>query len=113
MTYWDLIDTQERDGFTLELHFTPEEDDPAGHFASGGDEADAELCARIRDGDLLWFVARVTASKAGIALGVSYLGGCCYASAAEFMQDGYFDDMVSDAITEARGMLARLREDDQ
>ena len=106
-TYWELIDTQNRDGFTLELHFTPEDDAPEGHFAIGDDDADAELCASIRNGDLLWFVARVTASKAGVALGTSYLGACCYASAAEFI-DNSFDDMALDAIAEARATLAAL-----
>lgn len=107
MSIWELIDTQERDGFTLELHFAPEDDAPEGHFATGDDEADAELCANIRNGVWLWFEARVTASKAGIALGTSYLGGCCYANAEEFIQCS-FDDMAHDAIAEARDTLAKL-----
>jgi hypothetical protein len=107
MSIWELIDTQERDGFTLELHFTPEDDAPEGHVASGDDAADAELCARIRHGDLLWFVARVTASRAGITLGTSYLGGCCYASAEEFIDCGY-DYLALDAIAEAIVTLRAL-----
>jgi len=107
MSIWELIDTQERDGFTLELHFAPEDDAPEDHFATGDDAADAELCARIRNGTLLWFVARVTASKAGIALGTSYLGACCYDSAGEFVNCSY-NDMALDAIAEARAALAAL-----
>jgi len=107
MSIWELIDTQERDGFTLELHFAPEDDAPEDHFATGDDEADAELCANIRNGIWLWFVARVTASKAGIALGTSYLGCCCYVNADQFI-DHSFDDMARDAIAEARATLAAL-----
>jgi len=107
MTIWELIDIRERDGFTLELHFTPEDDAPEGHFATGDDAADAELYASIRCGDLLWFVARVTASKFGIRLGTSYLGGCCYDSADQFIDNSY-DDMARDALFEARMMLAKL-----
>lgn len=108
MSNWELIDTQSSaSGFTLELHFTPEDDAPEGYFASGDDAADAELCSRIRSGDLMWFVARVTASKAGIALGTSYLGGCCYADSDEFI-DNCYNDMALDAIAEARDTLAKL-----
>jgi hypothetical protein len=107
MSIWELIDTQERDGFTLELHFAPEDDAPEDHFATGDDDADAYLCESIRCGDLLWFVARVTASKAGIALGTSYLGCCCYDNASQFI-DNCFDDMARDAIAEARATLAAL-----
>ncbi len=112
MTIWELIDFRERDGFTLELHFTPEDDAPEGHFATGDDAADAYLCESIRCGDLLWFVARVTASKRGVPLGTSYLGGCCYDSADQFIDNSY-DDMADDAIAEARAMLAKLASDFQ
>lgn len=107
MSIWELIDTQERDGFTLELHFAPEDDAPEDHFATGCDEEDAALCAEIREGLWLWVVARVTASKAGIALGTSYLSGCCYANAEEFIHCSY-NDMALDAIAEARDTLAKL-----
>ena len=107
MSIWELIDTQERDGFTLELHFAPEDDAPEDHFATGDDDADAFLCESIRCGDLLWFVARVTVSKAGIALGTSYLGGCCYADSNEFI-DNCYNDLALDAIAEARATLVKL-----
>ena len=107
MSLWELIDTQERDGFTLQLHFAPEDDAPEDHFATGCEEEDAALCVEIRAGLWLWFVARVTASKAGVTLGTSYLGGCCYANAAEFIGCS-FDDMASDAIDEARATIAKL-----
>ena len=112
MTIWELIDTRERDGFEVALHFAPEDDAPEGHFATGDDAADAYLCESIRCGDLLWFVARVTASRAGVALGTSYLGCCCYDSSAQFIDNSY-DDMADDAIAEARAMLAKLAEDYQ
>jgi hypothetical protein len=109
MTHWELIHTQERDGFTLELHFAPEDDAPENHF---GDDAMAYLCESIRCGDLLWFVARVTASKRGVPLGTSYLDCCCYDSAAQFI-DNSFDDMADDAIAEARATLVKLASDYQ
>ena len=109
---WELIDSRERDGFEVALHFAPEDDAPEGHFATGDDAADAYLCESIRCGDLLWFVARVTVSRRGVTLGTSYLSGCCYDSAAQFIDNSY-DDMADDAIAEARAMLAKLAEDYQ
>lgn len=105
MTHWELIHTQERDGFALSLHFAPEDDAPEDHFGIDNDA----LAEGIRCGDLLWFVARVTASRAGVALGTSYLGCCCYDSSAQFI-DNSFDDMADDAIAEARATLAKLME---
>lgn len=105
MTHWELIDTQERDGFTIELHFAPEDDDPRGHFDDDGETAEA-----IHNGDYLWFVARVTVSKAGIDLGTDYLGGCCYESAADFMEEGgYYADMIEAAMDDARAALESLK----
>ncbi len=105
MTHWELIHTQERDGFTLALHFTPEDDDPEDHFGIDNDA----MYERIRCGDLLWFVARVTASRAGVELGTSYLGRCCYDNADQFIEHS-FDDLADDAIAEARATLAKLME---
>jgi hypothetical protein len=112
VTVWELIDVRGRDGFTLELHFTPEDDAPEDHFATGDAAADAYLCASIRCGDLLWFVARVTASRLGVTLGTSYLSGCCYDSADQFIDNSY-DDLADDAIAEAWAMLAKLASDYQ
>lgn len=109
---WELIDSRERDGFEVALHFAPEDDAPEGHFATGDDAADAYLCESIRCGDLLWFVARVTASRRGVTLGTSYLGCCCYDSAAQFIDNSY-DDMADDAIAEARATLTKLVSDYQ
>lgn len=109
MEYWETIDRRKVDGFDIELAFSPEDEDPRGHFASGDDEMDQEIIDKINSGEYLWFVARVTASKAGIVLGTDYLSGCCYSSADEFMVDnGYYPDMIRGAISEAKKKLAEL-----
>lgn len=109
MIHWERIHTETKDGFKIELAFAPEDDDPRDHFASGDDEADAELIRDIENGNVLWFVARVTASKAGVVLGSDYLGRCCYRTAEEFMSpDGYYPDMVNEAITEAQNKIKEI-----
>lgn len=105
----ELIHTEERDGFIIDLWCQPEEDDPRGHFASGDDAADQETIDNIESGRWAWFMATVTASKAGVVLGTDYLGGCCYESCQAFVtEDGYYPDMVAAAIDQARAKLAEI-----
>lgn len=107
MSHFETVHEETRDGFDIALAFAPEYDAPDWDFES--DEERAETLRKIENGSLLWFVARVTASRAGTVLGTDYLGGCCYASAEEFMApDGYYPDMVDAAIGEAREHLKRL-----
>jgi hypothetical protein len=42
----------------------------------------------------------------GATVGEDYLGGCVYATERDFMQCGYFRDMVRCAIADARRHLA-------
>ena len=104
---WEIVHTEERNGFTVKLEFGPEHDDPRGHFDT--DDCD-EICDDITSGNLLWFVARVAVQREGITLGDDYLGGCCYASAADFMAGGYYEDMIHCAMVNAESMLERLTE---
>ena len=100
------IETIEKDGFTIRFDVAPETDDPRGHFDDDGETAQA-----IFDGRFEWFVARVTASRKGVELGADYLGGCCYANVRDFITpgDSYFDDMVTNAIGQARDVIESLR----
>lgn len=110
MTY-EIIHTEERDGFTIELAVAPEDFSPRGQFQNEDGSDDEDTIQKIADGTYDWFQARVTASKAGIVLGTDYLGGCCYESARDFVtieEGGYYTDMVRSAITEAKASLARL-----
>lgn len=80
-----------------------EYDDPNGQFDDDGFTA-----RQIAEGNIEWFVACVTASKADVELGADYLGGCAYESAYDFLEELYFADMAAAAINEAREKLAEL-----
>ena len=99
----ELISTTEIDGFEINFYAMPEDTDPSGEFDDGGFTA-----RQIAEGTIEWFVACVTASKAGVELGADYLGGCAYESAADFVEELYFEDMAAAAINEAREKLAEL-----
>ena len=103
--YRVLIGETQSEGFDIHFYAMPEYDSPDDHFDDKGETAEA-----IREGRFDWFAACVTASKNGIELGADYLGGCCYESPQAFMDepDGYFADMVSIAIANARDVIAKL-----
>lgn len=101
----DCIHEEERDGFTIRFFAMPEIEDPADCFFYDGDE---EIIQKIHDGYFEWFMAKVTASKAGVELGADYLGACCYENAREFVADPYYEDMVSEALKQARNTIQEL-----
>ncbi len=82
----------------------PEDSGPEGHFASGDDDMDREDCAAIRadydsGNDWAWCVAKVTATWRGLSAD-AYLGGCSYASEADFRAGGYYDDMCAECLAD-------------
>jgi len=83
----------------------PEWDGPEGHFSTGNDDDDAEICAQIRRdaewNDWAWCSVCVTCTIPGYdAEGHDYLGGCNYASKEDFCQEGgYYEDMCHEART--------------
>ena len=104
---WDHIHNERRDGFEIDVFVAPEDIDPADLF----DDGHEETIAAIHEGRLQWFMVKVTASREGITLGDGYLGGCCYASAREFLAGEYYADLIAEATSAARATLARLREE--
>lgn len=101
--HWELIHEESREGFDIHFYAAPETDDPRDHFDDDGETARA-----IAEGRYEWFVARVTASKHGVELGADYLGGCAYETAGDFVGPGYYEDMVNEAIAQARNSLLAL-----
>lgn len=99
-----------------ELTIEPEQElTPEESFATGDDEADAELCREIRDrlsrgDDWAWFCAKVTARvtfEGEVFEGTDYLGACSYENERDFCQEGgYFADMKHEA---RRDLLQRLQ----
>jgi hypothetical protein len=107
---YETIHTSTAAGFDIVFSVTHEDHQPDWDFE---DEADKQnLFDRIENGDLVWFVARVQAFKNGIELGADYLGGCCYGSHMQFVNDSdYYADMVENVVSEARANVAKLTQE--
>ena len=115
MNYWETVHRETREGFDIELAFTPEDIHPDDLFdweACGNRE---ETLEKIDAGLLLWFTARVRVSvdrpdgKASVVIGEDYLGGCLYESVRDFIASGYYDDMVQAALENARDFIDSLK----
>ena len=97
----------ERNGFDIIVDRTWEELDPRGHF----DDCDIEeICRKIDNGTYEWFMLRVRVLLDGHVFATEYLGGCLYEDPKEVLTDGVADDLIWNALCEAREEIARLRE---
>lgn len=104
--------------FTVEA--LPEDIPVRGNaMASGDDTADQEaedsIISSLESGnEWAWCVVKVTARVPGVDVveGVDYLGACSYASAEDFKQGGYLEQMQDSAYAElcrnAEAMLKQL-----
>lgn len=96
---WDKVWMFKTARFEVGLELGPE------HDLDLSWDDDGFVRAGIEAGTLFAFVARVYVKLDGFTIGEDYLGGCVYASERDFMQCGYFRDMVSCAIADARATL--------
>lgn len=99
----NIVRSEERDGFRVDARVT---------YESLGC-VDYDTLVRIRMEELLFFSVTVTASRAGITFGSAFLGGCIYKEVDEFFADenGYYADLVQEAVEEAKNALKRLLDD--
>ena len=98
---WDVVHSEVRRGYEVELALAPEEDAPdiCWERYGIGPANIKQLMGGIECGELLWFMARVRAKDQGQVLAENYLSGCCYASVEEFRAGGYFEDMVDEVLS--------------
>lgn len=110
--HWDLLDTIDYNEFTIRVHKTWEESHPSDFFDDVVDPVTGEsevsnLCQKIDDGDLEWFVLRVQIFYTDMELGTAYLGGLLYSDSRDTLTDGTVNDLIVEASHEA---LAKIRE---
>ena len=102
---YDELATYEREGYTIIVDKTYEDLDPRGQF----EESDiAEILQKINDYTYDWFMLRVRVMAEGVELGSAYLGGCLYEDAKEILTDGTAEDMIYEAMTEAKAHVYKV-----
>ena len=100
------IELESKEGFNITLRAL-NEDHPIDDNLMEADLI-AELIEQVESGELMYFCACISVSKAGVELGTSYLG-CCFENNLEgFKTSGYLDQMIDEAMDEAKGILIEL-----
>jgi hypothetical protein len=107
MRYYDTLATYERDGFEIIVDKTWEDLNPRDQFDDTCCDVE-EIIKDIDRGHLEWFMLRVRALVDGHELGSAYLGGMLYEDPKECLTDGSAEDMIYEAIAEAKQEARRL-----
>jgi hypothetical protein len=107
MRYYDTLATYEREGFEIIVDKSYEDLNPRDCFDDTVTDID-EIIKDIDRGHLDWFMLRVRALVDGHELGSAYLGGMLYEDPTECLTDGSAEDMICEAIAEARKEAQRL-----
>jgi len=110
--HYDIIHTQDTQGFHIVCSTTWEDTPPQDMFDASVEDI-GEIHRKIDNGTYEWFAVRVEAYQQGILLGTDFLGCCLYENRADFLADAYYEDMVYNAIQEAKRNLATLLADSQ
>ena len=105
--YYDEIASFERDGFFIIVDKTYEDIDPWDQLSECFDNKE-QLYRDIEYGKYDWFMLRVRALVDGHEMGTSYLGGCLYEDPKEVLTDGTAEDLISEALIEAKRDVYRM-----
>jgi hypothetical protein len=110
MRHYEEIHSEETRGFLVTTSITYEDCHPKDSFDYSEEEMQ-DLCEKIDNGYYSWFCVRVEVRKRGVILGSDYLGCCLYENPRDFINDEYYEDMVNNAIEEAKNTLKGLNQE--
>ena len=106
MRYYDTLAEYEREGYTIIVDKSYEDLNPRDMFDDCHD-VDA-IIKDIERGHLDWFMLRVRVLVEGLELSSEYLGGCLYEDPKECLTDGTAEDIIDQALADAKRQVYRL-----
>jgi len=107
MRYWDELLREQRGDLEVVVDKSWEDCSIRDLFDDGCyDIADME--DRVNRGVLDWFMLRARVFVEGLEVGSSIVGGFMYEDARETLRDGTAEDLVSQAIDEAKPQFYKL-----
>jgi hypothetical protein len=107
MRHWDELARYEREGFEVVVDKTWEDISPRDLFDDAVTDID-EICRKIDSYDLDWFMLRARVMLDGHELGSHIVGGFLYEDAREVLRDGMAEDLIYQAMIEAKEEARRL-----
>ncbi len=108
MEYYHGIHTETRDGFDIIVDQRAE-DLPIRDMFDDTCHDIKDLEDKVNRGIYDWFMLRVRAFVDGHEMACEYLGGCMYEDCHDVMKDGTAEDLIQEALHNARKEVARLR----
>jgi hypothetical protein len=115
--HYDQLATYERNGFEVIVDKTWE-DIPLDHLFDTSIDPDTgkpyydvkDMARKIDRGDLDYFMLRARVLLDGHEMGSHVVGGFLYEDARETLKDGMAEDLIYQAMSEAKTEVLRLRE---
>jgi hypothetical protein len=115
--HWDILLEEPRGQLTVIVDKSWEDIHPSDCFDTSTDPDTgkpyfdiAEMCYKIDRGDLEWFMLRARVFFEGVELGENIVGGFLYENAEEVLTDGVAEDLIYEAMREAKIGAALLKE---
>jgi len=105
--HYDELACYEREGFDIIVDKSYEDMAPKDCFDDTQFDI-AEINHNIEHGHLDWFMLRVRVMVENIELSSEYLGACLYEDASEVLTDGTAEDLIDQALVEAKKDVYRL-----
>jgi hypothetical protein len=105
--HYEELACYEREGFDIIVDKTYEDMAPKDCFDDTQFDI-AEINHNIEHGHLDWFMLRVRVMVENIELSSEYLGACLYENASEVLTDGTAEDLIDQALVEAKRDVYRL-----
>jgi hypothetical protein len=115
--HWDVLLEETRGQLTVIVDKSWEDIHPSDCFDTSIDPDTgkpyfdiAEMCYKIDRGDLEWFILRARVLFEGVELGENIVGGFLYENAGEVLTDGTAEDLIYEAMREAKIGASILKE---
>ena len=117
MRHWDELLREDRAGFEIIVDKTWE-DIPLDHLFDTSIDPDTgkpyydvkDMARKIDRGDLDYFMLRARVLLDGHEMGSHIVGGFLYEDAREVLTDGMAEDLIYQAMSEAKTEVLRLRD---
>jgi hypothetical protein len=117
MRHWDELLREDRAGFEIIVDKTWE-DIPLDHLFDTSIDPDTgkpyydvkDMARKIDRGDLDYFMLRARVLLDGHEMGQHIVGGFLYEDARETLKDGMAEDLIYQAMSEAKTEVLRLRD---
>lgn len=107
MRYYDELARYERKGFDVIVDKTWEDIAIRDCFDDSCYDI-REMEQKVDSGELDWFMLRVRVLFEGHEFGSACLGGCMYEDPMEVLRDGTAEDLIWEAMIEAKEEVQRL-----